>query len=89
MTPQTYEGWFHSERRKFLLAMLELFNGNQLAVADAMQVHRNSLKRMMNEDGITKRMIRDLRESLPKFEGVNPYVPTRKIYRLNQGEHNV
>lgn len=84
-----YSLWFHRVRRQFLIDALTVSNGNQLAASEKLGIHRNSLNRMLKEDGISRSMIREMRESLPQFDGKSPQVATRYIYRNDQGESHV
>jgi hypothetical protein len=64
----TYAQWFRSVRRTFLLEVLTVAKGNQLAAAEAIGVHRNTMYRMLREDGIGPQVVREIRRQHPVLE---------------------
>jgi hypothetical protein len=74
-----YLEWVRAARRAFLIDALVAAKGNQCVAADALGVHRNTLYRMMQEDGITPRMVRDL---LPITNLTGTSNPSRSIKRM-------
>lgn len=88
MSLPTYQEWYSTARRSFVWKHLVDARGNQLVAAEAMAVHRNTLKRMMLEEGITPEMVRTIRQSLPGAD-TNSLIPTTlNIYRTNERKHS-
>lgn len=63
-----YEQWFSEARRAYLVEMLRRAGGNQCKAANLMQLHRNTVKRMIVENGITPTDIRAIKLSKPKTQ---------------------
>jgi hypothetical protein len=71
--------WFHTVRRQFVIDVLIENRGNQIAAAESLGIHRNTLYRIMREDQITPKMVREIRFSRP----MEPSLADPKIYTLN------
>jgi hypothetical protein len=80
----TYKLWLSRSRRQFLIDTLVEAKGNQLAAAEALGVHRNTLFRMLHEDGIGPEVVRAIRRNQATnhtaVKTTIPY-PTQSIYR--------
>lgn len=58
-----YEEWFSSQRRTYLIEVLTAANFNQCQAAALMEVHRNTVKRMLLDENITPSVIREMRSN--------------------------
>jgi len=79
----TYHAWLHNSRRQFIINVLIVANGNQCTAAKMMGIHRNTLKRMMAEDGIDKSIVRKIRFNILE----SSKTLSRNIYRMNGEAH--
>lgn len=83
----TYKQWLSNGRRQFLLDHLIAAHGNQCTAAETMDVHRNTLYRMMKEENIRPVHLRAIRANIPFVETTKHAGLVRHIYR--EGNKNV
>jgi len=62
-----YSQAVHDFRKQFIWTLLARHHGNQCKAAKAIGVHRNTIKRMLNELGIDPNEFRALNGKRPRF----------------------
>ena len=83
-----YSKWLHNTRKHFLLEAIAEAHGNRLLAAERLGIHRNTLFRMLREDGIRPSDIRAIREAQPPTPAtVKHSTPSHSIYRNHVGSH--
>lgn len=78
----TYAAWRKQARRTFLIQTLNDAKGNQCVAAEELGVHRNTLARMMKQDGIPPPGVVEIRNAQPYVQHPSPLNYSRRIYRL-------
>jgi Fis family transcriptional regulator, factor for inversion stimulation protein len=62
-----YSQALHDFRKQFIWTLLARHHGNQCKAAKELGVHRNTIKRMLNELGIDPKEFRALNGERPRF----------------------
>lgn len=70
---KTYHRWIRKHRRRFLIESLRDAAGNASVAAGNLGIHRNTLSRLMKEDGITPAVLKAVRTEAATSE--------RRIYQ--------